>query len=205
MKLPRYRPIGMALCRATTTQGSEAMLKWILVILLVLVAGFAGYVALQPDELLIQRQATISAAPDQVFTQVNDLKKWDAWSPWAKLDPNAKVGFEGPEAGKDAVFTWSGNDQIGEGRMTIVDSRPAELVDIKLDFTKPFENTSKSTFAFKPDANQTVVTWSMGGHQNFLEKAMCIVFNGKKMLGDEMDKGLANLKAVAETGAAPAP
>jgi hypothetical protein len=89
--------------------------------------------------------------------------------------------------------------------MTVVDSRPNELVDLKVDFTKPFENTSNSKFEFKPEANQTLVTWSMGGKQNFIEKAMCIVFNGKKMIGDEMDKGLAQLKTVAEGGAAPAP
>lgn len=181
------------------------MLKKILLVLVVLIAAFAGYVAMQPDELHIQRQATIAAPPAAVFDNVNDLKKWDAWSPWAKMDPNAKVGFEGPAAGKDAVFTWSGNDQIGEGKMTVVDSRPNELVDLKVDFTKPFENTSSSTFEFKPEANQTVVTWSMGGKQNFIEKAMCIVFNGKKMIGDEMDKGLAKLKSVAESSAAPSP
>ncbi|MDP1639939.1 MAG: SRPBCC family protein [Hyphomicrobium sp.] len=180
------------------------MIKKILAGLVVLIAAFAGYVALQPDELLIQRQATIAAPPAAVFEQVNDLKKWDAWSPWAKMDPNAKVGFEGPAAGKDATFTWSGNDKIGEGRMTIVDSRPTELVDIKVDFTKPFENSSSSKFEMKPEADRTLVTWSMGGRQNFIEKAMCIVFNGKKMIGDEMEKGLSNLKTVAEKGA-PAP
>jgi hypothetical protein len=174
------------------------MLKKILIALVVLIAAFAGYVAMQPDDLLIQRQATIAAPPASVFEQVNDLKKWDAWSPWAKIDPQAKIGFEGPGSGKDAAFTWSGNDKIGEGRMTIIDSRPADLVDIKVDFTKPFENTSNSKFELKPEANQTLVTWSMGGRQNFIEKAMCIVFNGKKMIGDEMEKGLSNLKTVAE-------
>jgi hypothetical protein len=181
------------------------MFKKILLVLVLLIAGFAGYVAMQPDELLIERQATIAAPPEAVFGQVNDLHKWDAWSPWAKLDPNAKVGFEGPAAGKDSAFTWSGNDNVGEGRMTIVESRPAEFVDIAVAMTKPFENNSNSTFAFKPEANQTVVTWRMGGKQNFIEKAMCIAMNGKKMLGEEMDKGLAKLKTVAEQGAPTAP
>lgn len=181
------------------------MLKWVFGFLIVLIAGFAGYVALQPDVMHVERQTTVAAAPNAVFDNVNALKKWDAWSPWAKLDPNAKVGFEGPAEGHDAVFTWSGNDQVGEGKMTIVESRPSELVDIRVDFTKPFAGTSKSTFAFKPEANQTVVTWSTSGKQNFLEKAMCIVFNGKKMIGDQMEKGLANLKAVAESGVTPAP
>jgi hypothetical protein len=196
---PLSRPNAVAAC-AQQNFGSNAMIKKILAVLVVLIAAFAGYVALQPDELLVQRQATIAAPPAAVFEQVNDLKKWDAWSPWAKMDPNAKIGFEGPAAGKDAAFTWSGNDKIGEGRMTIVDSRPAELVDIKVDFTKPFENSSSSKFELKPEANQTLVTWSMGGRQNFIEKAMCIVFNGKKMISDEMEKGLSNLKAVAEKG-----
>ncbi len=176
------------------------MLKKILIALVVLVAAFAGYVAWQPADFRVERTATIAAPAAAVFAQVNDLHKWDAWSPWAKIDPHAKVGFEGPGAGKGAVFTWSGNDEIGEGRMTVVESRPNELVDINVAFTKPFENTSDSQFAFKPDGNQTVVTWSMGSHQNFLQKAMCTVFNGKKMLGGQMEKGLAQLKTVAEQG-----
>ena len=76
-----------------------------------------------------------------VFAQVNDFHKWDAWSPWAKLDPAAKVGFEGPEAGQGAVMNWAGNDEVGEGKMTIVESRPSDLVKIKVDFIKPFEGT----------------------------------------------------------------
>lgn len=176
----------------------------ILLAIVVLIAAFAGYVAMQPNDLRVERTATIAAPATDVFAQVNDLHKWDAWSPWAKIDPNAKVGFEGPGAGKGAVFTWSGNDEIGEGRMTVAESRPNELVDLNVAITKPFENTSNSRFDFKPEGNQTVVTWSMGGHQTFLMKAMCIVFNGKKMIGDEMEKGLSNLKTVAEKGA-PAP
>jgi hypothetical protein len=177
------------------------MLRKILIGLVILIAAFAGYVVMQPNELVIERQATINAPPAKVFAQVNELKKWDAWSPWAKIDPNAKMTFEGPAAGKDATFKWSGNEKVGEGRMVIVDSQPDQAVDIKVDFTKPFENTSSSNFKFKPQGDQTVVTWRTGGEQNFIEKAMCIALNGKKMLGDEMDKGLANLKSVSESGA----
>jgi hypothetical protein len=61
------------------------------------------------------------------------LRKWEAWSPWAKLDPTAKSTLEGPSAGVGAVFAWSGNNQIGEGRMTITDSRPNELVRFRLE------------------------------------------------------------------------
>ena len=84
--------------------------------------------------------------------------------------------------------------------MTVVESQPNDAVKLKVDFVKPFEGTSNSDFAFKPEGEGTVVTWAMSAHHNFLEKAMCLVMNGKKMIGDDMEKGLAQLKSVAETG-----
>jgi uncharacterized protein YndB with AHSA1/START domain len=179
------------------------MLKKILIALVVVVAGFAGFVALQPSHFKVERTATIAAPPANVFGHVNDLHQWQAWSPWAKLDPNAKIGFEGTPAGKGAALTWSGNDKVGEGRMVVTESQPNELVSIKVDFTRPFQGSNKSEFTFKPDGNKTAVTWSMSGHQKFFEKAMCIVMNGKKMIGDQLEEGLGNLKTVAEQGTAP--
>jgi len=174
------------------------MLKKILIALALLIAGFAAVVAMQPSEFRVERTATVAAPPASVFAHVDDLHKWEAWSPWAKLDPAAKVAYEGAPAGKGAGFTWSGNDKVGEGRITIVESHPAELVDIKVDFTRPFAGSNSSTFTFKPEGDGTAVTWSMSGHQNFLEKAVRLVMNGKKMIGDQLDQGLAQLKNVAE-------
>jgi Polyketide cyclase / dehydrase and lipid transport len=176
------------------------MLKKILIALALLILGFAVVVALQPSDFSVERSATVAAPQADVFAQVNDLHKWDAWSPWAKLDPEAKIGFEGPESGQGAAMTWSGNDKVGEGKMTVVESKPNDAVKLKVDFVKPFEGTSNSEFGFKPDGDQTAVTWTMSGHHNFLEKAFCLVMNGKKMIGDDMEKGLARLKSVAETG-----
>lgn len=82
--------------------------------------------------------------------------------------------------------------------MTIVESRPSDLVKTKVDFVKPFEGTSTSQFDFKPEGDQTEVTWTMSGHHNFIDKAFCLVMNGRKMIGDDMEKGLSQLKSVAE-------
>jgi len=174
------------------------MLKKLLILLVLLVAGFVAYVAMQPSEFRVERTATVAAPPAAVFAHVDDLHKWEAWSPWAKLDPKAKMAYEGTPAGKGAAFTWSGNDEVGVGRMTIIESQSPDLVDIKVDFTKPFEGTNSSTFNFKPAGDGTAVTWTISGHQNFIAKAMCIVFNGEKMIGDQLDQGLTRLKAVAE-------
>jgi len=176
------------------------MLKKILIGLVVVVALFAIVVALQPSEYRVARSTTVSAPAPDVFAQVNDFRNWEGWSPWAKLDPAAKSTFEGPPSGQGAVFTWSGNDKIGEGRMTLTESRPAELVRIKVDFVKPFAGTSTSQFAFKPEGNQTAITWSTSGQHNFISKAICMFMNMDKMLGGEMEKGLAQMKSVAEAG-----
>ncbi len=175
------------------------MLKWIFVILLVLVAGFAVVVAMQPSDFRVVRSTTIDAPPSAVFPQVNNFHNWQAWSPWAKLDPNAKNSFEGPDEGQGAIFHWDGNDQVGAGTMTITESRPNEFVRIKLDFTRPMEDTSTVEFTFKPDGEKTVVSWDMSGEQNFVHKAFCLVMNMQKIIGEEFDKGLASMKAVVET------
>lgn len=174
------------------------MFKKISVAVLALIAAFAGYVAVQPSEFLIERTALIAAPAPDVFAHVEDFHKWENWSPWAKLDPAAKVAFEGPASGQGTVMAWAGNEKVGEGRMTLVESRPNEQVKIKVDFVKPFEGTSTSAFAFKPDGNQTAVTWSMSGHNNFIARAICLFMNMEKEIGGQMEKGLAKLKQVAE-------
>ena len=174
------------------------MLKKILIALVVIVVVFVIVVALQPADFRVTRSATIAAPPAAVFAQVNDLHNWEAWSPWAKLDPNSKIAYEGPPAGVGAAFAWSGNYEVGEGRMTITESRPNEFVQFKLDFVKPFKGTNTAEFTFKPEGNQTAVTWSMSGRKNFVFKAFGLFMNMDKMIGGDFEKGLAQMKAVVE-------
>jgi hypothetical protein len=159
---------------------------------------FVVVVAMQPSEFRIVRSATISAPAPAVFAQVNDFHNWEAWSPWAKLDPAAKAIFEGPRAGRGAIFRWAGNEEVGEGSMTITESRPSDLIRIKLEFLKPFEATNTAEFTFKPEGNQTAVTWSMEGQNNFIAKAVCLFMNMDKMVGGQFEKGLASMKSVTE-------
>jgi uncharacterized protein YndB with AHSA1/START domain len=177
------------------------MLVKILVGLAVLVGLLVVVVALQPSEFRITRGATVAAPPSALFAQVNDFHEWEAWSPWAKLDPAARNTFEGARAGTGAVFAWAGNRKVGEGRMTITESRPNELVRIKLEFMKPFAATNTAEFTFKAAGDRTVVIWSMFGHNHFIGKAVCLVMNMDKTLGGEFDKGLAAMKSVAEAAA----
>jgi uncharacterized protein YndB with AHSA1/START domain len=155
----------------------------------------------QPTGFRIVRSAVIAASPAQVFAQVNDLHNWEAWSPWLTPDPAARTAFEGPRAGAGAVFTWSGNRHVGEGRMTIVESRPHELVRLRLDFKKPFQSTCTAEFVFAAEGDRTVVEWSMSGENNLVAKAVHLVMDMDRMIGGNFEKGLAQMKAIAETTA----
>ncbi|MGQ0655673.1 MAG: SRPBCC family protein [Betaproteobacteria bacterium] len=163
-----------------------------------IVAVFLVIVALQPADFRIQRTALIAAPAQAVFAQVNDFRKWLAWSPWEKLDPELKRVYEGPPAGTGAKYAWAGNKNVGEGRMTIAESRPGELVRIKLEFFKPFAATHTAEFTFKPEGGGTAVTWSMTGRNSFMAKAMCFFVSMEKMVGGQFETGLANMKSIIE-------
>jgi hypothetical protein len=175
------------------------MLKKILIALALLIVALVAVVAFQPAEFRITRAARIAAAPEVVFPLFNDFRKWNDWSPWAKVDPNAKYTFEGPDAGVGAKFAWAGNNEVGEGVMTITESKPSERVAMKLEFFKPFAATSTTEFTLQPDGGGTAVTWSMSGRNNFIAKAVGMFMDCDKMVGGDFEKGLANLKAVVET------
>lgn len=182
----------------------KRILGAVAVALAVMLGLFLIIVAMQPAEFRITRSATMKAGPAGVFAEVNNFHNWEAWSPWAKLDPNAKAEFAGPESGEGAKFSWSGNDKIGQGTQTIVESKPDERIRIRLDFEKPMKDTSEAEFTFKPQDDQTQVTWSMSGKKNFVGKAVCMFMNMDKMVGGEFENGLVNLKAIVEKPAEPA-
>ena len=176
------------------------MLTTILIIVGLVIVVLAIVIAVQPSTFRISRSVTVNAPASAAFAQVNDFRKWESWSPWEKVDPNTKKTYEGSPSGVGAKYAWAGNRQVGEGRMTILENRPNELIRIRLEFLKPMKATHMTDFTFAQSGNQTVVTQSMYGKNNFLAKAMHLVMNMETMIGPMFEKGLSQLKTVAETG-----
>jgi len=166
--------------------------------LLAAIAIFLIVVACQPADFRVMRTATMSAPVSAVFAQVNDFHQWEAWNPWGKIDPAAKQTYEGSPSGVGSVFSWAGNDQAGEGRMTLTESKPNVLIRIKLEFFKPMQGTNDVQFLFKPEGGRTSLTWDMSGRKNFISKGVCMFMNMDKMVGGEFEKGLAQIKAIVE-------
>jgi hypothetical protein len=174
------------------------MLKWSLAAIAVVVVGFLIVVAMQPTDFRIERSATMRAPAPAAFAQVNDFQNWQAWSPWEKVDPALKRQYDGPKAGTGAVYAWQGNKDVGEGRMTIMESKPAELVRIRLEFFKPMAAVNSTEFRFQPIGESTAVTWTMAGQNNFLSKAICLFVDMDRMVGGMFDQGLTQMKAIVE-------
>ncbi len=166
-------------------------LAFIAILFLVVIAG-------QPDEFTVSRAASIAAPPEKIFPHVNDLHQWQAWSPWAKLDPAALTSFSGADAGAGAAMAWDGSKKVGAGKMTITESRPGELVRLRLDFRKPMQATNTAEFMFRPEGGQTAVTWGMAGKNSFMGKIFGLFMDCETMCGSQFEKGLASLKSVAE-------
>jgi uncharacterized protein YndB with AHSA1/START domain len=155
--------------------------------------------AFKPSEFTISRSTVINAPPSVIFPLVNDLREWQAWSPWEKLDPNMKKTFEGPSAGEGASMSWTAGPKVGSGRNTIVKAQSPERIDMRLDMIEPMKATHDVAFTFQPETAGTRVTWSMSGHSGLMSRVFCLFMNMDKMVGEPFEKGLADLKVLAES------
>lgn len=174
------------------------MITTILIVMALLIATILAYAATKPDTFRLLRTIRINASPERIFPHIDDLTKWSAWSPWEKMDPAMKKTASGPPQGKGAVQEWDGNNQVGAGRMEVLESVPSSKILLKLDFLKPFEAHNQAEFTLTPQEGATTVTWAMYGPQPYPAKVMSLVFNCEKMVGPQFETGLANLKALTE-------
>jgi len=178
-----------------------------LVKILIGVAGvlvlFAVVVATRPSAYHVERKLEVAAPADLVFGVLNDLHQFAGvlvlfGSPWEKLDPNMQKTFEGPAAGVGQSYAWSGKNGVGTGKMTIAESVPGQKVGIKLEFVKPMASTATCALTLAGTPTGSFVTWSMDGNHNLIGKAFGIFMDMDKMLGGDIEKGLALLKTAAE-------
>jgi carbon monoxide dehydrogenase subunit G len=142
------------------------------------------------------RETTIAAPPATIHAILDDFHQWQGWSPWEEMDPDLERTFTGPEKGVGAHYAWKGNKKVGTGSMEITGSTP-ERIDIDLEFIAPFRASNKTVFELVPEGTGTRVVWTMTGDRGLLMSVMGKLFFDKAIAKD-FDRGLANLKALAE-------
>jgi hypothetical protein len=177
------------------------MLKILLIIIVVLavgVAGVVGYaVATQPDTFRVQRTATIDAPSEKLVGILSDLRRGAEWSPYEKKDPAMKKNFSGPASGPGSKLEWDGNSDVGAGSLTVTEVTPANI-KLNLEMIRPMNANNIVEYTFAPQGNATDMTWAMHGPMPLISKVMCVFVDLDKMLGADMERGLKDLKALAE-------
>jgi uncharacterized protein YndB with AHSA1/START domain len=166
-------------------------------VLAVLVAAVLLFAATRPDSFSVERRIVIQAPPEKIQPLIADFHRWSDWSPWEKLDPAMQRSFRGPPSGVGASYGWQGNGDVGSGRME-VKAVAADKVSIQLDFIAPFEGHNTADFMLTPKDGGTEVRWVMFGPATFVTKLMGVFVSMDSMIGKDFDKGLAQLKVVAE-------
>ncbi len=178
------------------------MLKKILIGLVVVIGGFAVFVATRPDTYHVERSATIAAPPEIIFAQLEDLKAWHAWSPWDKRDPDIKRSYSGAERGVGAEYAWQGNGQTGKGNMKITEDEAPLKLRFETHFIEPFPSVAQGGFDLKPNGDKTEVTWTSDGGRGFVGKFFGLFFSMDSMIGPDFEHGLQDLRNIAEAKAA---
>ena len=179
------------------------MLRKIFVGLAVGLAALAAYIATRPAHFSISRSRTLAAPPDVVARARERFSQMAGVVALGKTGPRDDREYSGAPAGPGASYGWKGNNDVGEGRMTITDSRPPQSVTIRLEFIRPFAATNTTQFDFAPSGPGTNVTWTMSGENNFLSKAFSVFMNMDSLIGADFEQGLANLETATKPVAMP--
>ncbi len=163
----------------------------------VLVLGFVGVVSMQPATMDIHRTYTVEAPAEILFALVNDFDNHPQWEPWGAKDPAMLVTNSETTAGVGAWSSWEGNDDVGSGKQTIVESLPNSKVVTSLEFIAPFEAKNTATFTFVEDGGGTTVTWRITGENDFGGKMAGMFMDIDAMIGADFEMGLQQLGVAA--------
>jgi hypothetical protein len=161
------------------------------------IVGFIVIGLILPNEKSVSVTKTISSNQEKVFSMVNDLKKWEKWSPWIEYDPKMSLSYSEPSQGKDAWYSWKGNSRVGFGKYTITNSTPNVKIETLLNYEE--QAPAKGYFLFNQVANGTQVTWSIevGDDKTGVINKIFRGYNYlimKFFLGADFNKGLDNLE-----------
>jgi effector-binding domain-containing protein len=173
-------------------------LKLILAFLLVLVLAFFLGAYLLPGRIELERRIDIDRPAATVFAVIDNLARFNEWSPWFDLDPAAKYRFEGPSSGPGAIMHWAGSNAVGTGTLRILDSQSPSRVDTQVVFDG-FGEPAAAVFGIEPLSTMASrVTWSFSTDLTGpLARWFGLLMPG--YIGKDYERGLQKLKALVET------
>jgi carbon monoxide dehydrogenase subunit G len=177
----------------------------IAVLSLIVIALIA--VSVMSPKVHMERSIVVNAPPAAVFQHLASFENFNKWSPWVKMDPEAKQTVEGPAMGVGAKMSWEG-EKTGKGSQWTVEYEENKRIKNALQF----EGMEGATFAeliLEEVPEGTKVIWNYDSDVSgtgFGNASMSKLFNAfalESMLGKQYEDGLNDLKAIVESQPAP--
>lgn len=167
--------------------------------LFLLTIVFVGFFLPKEDKVSIKK--TIPCTVDHIYPLVNDLRKWEQWSPWHRLDPKMQITYSQNTEGTGASYSWKGNSNVGQGEMKIVQSITNQRIDMSLNYD--YQGFNDCGMIFSPTQGGTEVEWWMNASypENPILKK---IFGGygyvmmRYFLNKDFSAGLDNISEVCK-------
>jgi hypothetical protein len=142
----------------------------------------------------VERARIIHTTPKEAFELVNNLHHWKYWSPWHQVDPEAEWTYNDIPSGKGASYTWKSKIlSVGEGRLTITESKPYQYIITEMDFGPKGIATSKIYFDHVPEGVQ--VKWTLDNEIGWNPVGKYVSIFMKGLISKSYDEGLKNMES----------
>lgn len=176
------------------------IIKKILLFLLFIIVVLLIVALFVKKEFSVEREIVINRSKEDVFNYVKLLKNQDNYSKWATMDPKMKKEYKGTDGTVGFISAWDSDiKDVGKGEQEITNITDGERIDYALRFIKPFENKATTyMITEKISENQTRVKWGFSGKMKYPMNIMLLFMNMEKMVGNDFQTGLSNLKNILE-------
>lgn len=169
--------------------------KWLLIIVVVLIAIFLILGLIVAKDYRIERSVTINAPYEIVYSSVNTLESMNRWSPWVDYDPNMKITYEGEDGKIGAKYSWEGNDDVGKGYQELTEITE-NRISSQVHFLEPMESEATAIINLEQTDDGIKVTWGFEGSTAYPMNLMHLFMNMDEMLGKDFATGLHKLDSV---------
>lgn len=166
-----------------------------LVVLILIIAIFTK------KEYTVERQITINKPTNEVFDYIKILKNSNNYSVWNQMDPNMKREYTGTDGTVGFIYAWDSQEKnVGKGEQEIAKIEEGNRIDYAIRFYRPWEGNGTSYMITEPAGdNQTSTKWAFQGKMGWPMNAMLLFMDMDKMMGPDLEKGLATLKTILES------
>ncbi|HET7787850.1 MAG TPA: SRPBCC family protein [Myxococcales bacterium] len=144
-----------------------------------------------------ERSVSVAAPPAVVLALISDLRRWPEWSPRERLDPGVQRTYGGPPSGLGSSYYWTGDDRMGEGRLTVTDLTPS-MVGVELELKKPRPADSDLEFHLAEEGSGTRLSLAVVGQSDLEGRPLGFFTSAEKAMGAELSIALAGIKELAE-------